>query len=62
MLDEHDSDLGAFLTQDDKGRMLPGYLSDISKALLQEQCRDNGQHEREPSIQAESQYRHEVER
>jgi PAS domain S-box-containing protein len=37
LLDEHAGDLGAFLTQDDKGRMLPGYLSDISKALLQEQ-------------------------
>jgi PAS domain S-box-containing protein len=37
MMDEHGDDLGAFLTQDDKGRMLPGYLSDISKALLQEQ-------------------------
>jgi PAS domain S-box-containing protein len=37
MLDEHAGDLGSFLTQDDKGRMLPGYLSDISKALLQEQ-------------------------
>ena len=37
MLDEHAGDLGAFLTQDERGRMLPGYLSDISKALLQEQ-------------------------
>jgi PAS domain S-box-containing protein len=37
MMEEHGSDLGAFLTQDEKGKMLPGYLSDISKALLQEQ-------------------------
>ena len=37
MMHEHDSDLGVFLTQDEKGRMLPGYLSAISKALLQEQ-------------------------
>jgi PAS domain S-box-containing protein len=37
MMAGHDSDLGTFLTQDEKGRMLPGYLSDISDALLQEQ-------------------------
>ena len=37
MMAGHASDLGTFLTQDEKGRMLPGYLSGISNALLQEQ-------------------------
>lgn len=36
MLDARAGDLGAFLTQDEKGRMLPGYLDAIAQALMQE--------------------------
>ena len=37
LMDEHKADLGAFLTLDDKGKMLPGYLNGIAQALAQEQ-------------------------
>ncbi|MFC5523260.1 DAHL domain-containing protein [Polaromonas jejuensis] len=37
LMDEHAADLGDFLTLDDKGRMLPGYLSRIAQTLAQEQ-------------------------
>jgi PAS domain S-box-containing protein len=37
MLDAHGADLGDFMTQDDKGRLLPAYLGAITQALLQEQ-------------------------
>jgi len=37
MLNEHADDLGDFLTHDDKGKLLAGYLRDIAQALLQEQ-------------------------
>ena len=36
-MDEHAADLGNFLTLDDRGKMLPGYLSKIAQALMQEQ-------------------------
>ena len=37
MLDDHAERLGEFLASDQKGRMLPGYLRDISLALQREQ-------------------------
>src|SRR5207249_625225 len=37
LMDEHAADLGNFLTLDDRGKMLPGYLSKIAQALMQEQ-------------------------
>jgi PAS domain S-box-containing protein len=37
LMDEHAADLGDFLTLDDKGKKLPGYLSRIVQALAQEQ-------------------------
>ncbi|WP_332777909.1 DAHL domain-containing protein [Polaromonas sp.] len=37
LMDEHTADLSDFLTLDDKGKMLPGYLSRIAQALAQEQ-------------------------
>lgn len=37
MMNEHAGAMGAFLTQNEKGRLLPGYMSGISLALLQEQ-------------------------
>jgi two-component system NtrC family sensor kinase len=37
MMDEHAGDLGAFLTSDDKGRMLPGYLNQLALVLVAEQ-------------------------
>jgi len=37
MLDDHAEGIGEFLARDQKGRMLPGYLRDISLALQQEQ-------------------------
>ena len=37
MLKEHGQDLGAFLTQDEKGRQIPGYLDQLGKHLAEEQ-------------------------
>lgn len=37
MINGHAADLGEFLTLDEKGRMLPGYLDAITQALMQEQ-------------------------
>jgi PAS domain S-box-containing protein len=37
MMDEHGADLGQFLTQDDKGKLLPAYLSKAVTALTAEQ-------------------------
>ncbi|WP_232834284.1 ATP-binding protein, partial [Rhodoferax ferrireducens] len=37
LMDEHAADLGDFLTLDDKGRLLPGYLGKLALALTQEQ-------------------------
>ena len=37
LMDEHAADLGDFLTLDDKGKLLPGYLSGIAQALALEQ-------------------------
>ncbi len=37
MMSEHAGDLGQFLSSDEKGRLLPGYLAGIAQALLQEQ-------------------------
>jgi ligand-binding sensor domain-containing protein/signal transduction histidine kinase len=38
LLDEHRADLPAFLTQDPRGRMIPGYLATLTEALAQEQA------------------------
>jgi signal transduction histidine kinase len=38
VLEEHQRDLGAFLTQDPRGSRLPGYLSALGAALLGEQA------------------------
>ena len=37
MLNEHTADLGAFMTQDEKGRKLPGYLTQLSEVIAGEQ-------------------------
>ena len=37
LMNAHAADLGDFLTLDDKGKLLPGYLSRIAQALAQEQ-------------------------
>lgn len=37
MLEEHAGDLGSFLTTDEKGRMLPGYLNKLASILTGEQ-------------------------
>lgn len=37
LIDEHADDLGTFLTLDDKGQMLPGYLHQLSRVLVAEQ-------------------------
>ena len=37
MMNAHADDMGAFLAHDDKGRLLPAYISAISQALLEEQ-------------------------
>jgi PAS domain S-box-containing protein len=37
MMDAHAHELGAFLSQDDKGRLLPRYLRDVAQGLLNEQ-------------------------
>jgi PAS domain S-box-containing protein len=37
LMDEHAADLGDFLTLDEKGRLLPGYLKGVTQALAQEQ-------------------------
>ncbi len=37
LMDAHAADLGDFMTRDDKGKLLPGYLSGIAQALAQEQ-------------------------
>ena len=37
LMDEHAADLGDFLTHDEKGKLLPGYLNGIAQALEQEQ-------------------------
>ena len=36
-MNEHAADLGAFLTLDDRGKLLPGYLSQLVLALAAEQ-------------------------
>jgi len=38
LMDEHAGDLGAFLTQDTRGKLLPGYLRDLAQVLLAEQA------------------------
>ncbi len=43
LLGEHASDLGAFLTSDERGKMVPGYLSQLSEHLAQEQERALGE-------------------
>ncbi|MFJ7282843.1 DAHL domain-containing protein [Pseudomonas sp. NPDC099000] len=37
LINEHQGDLGAFLTQDDKGKLLPGYLNQLVDAIALEQ-------------------------
>lgn len=37
MMQEHGADIGPFLAEDPKGRMLPGYLGAVADALRQEQ-------------------------
>jgi len=37
LLQEHTGDLGVFITQDAKGRQLPGYLSRLSEYILEDQ-------------------------
>jgi two-component system NtrC family sensor kinase len=37
MMNEHIHDLGDFLTHDEKGKLLPGYLNQLDKALIAEQ-------------------------
>ncbi|MBV4477110.1 ATP-binding protein [Pseudomonas sp. B2M1-30] len=37
MINEHPDDLGHFLTQDDKGKLLPGYLNQLVGAIAAEQ-------------------------
>ena len=37
LMDEHAADLGSFLVHDEKGKILPGYLSGISRTLVEEQ-------------------------
>jgi signal transduction histidine kinase len=37
LLEEHDSDLGEFLTNDPKGKQIPGYLSQLANHLGEEQ-------------------------
>ncbi|CAM3368493.1 sensor histidine kinase [Polaromonas hydrogenivorans] len=37
LMNEHAADLGEFLTLDDKGRLLPGYLAQLAQALAAEQ-------------------------
>ena len=39
LLNEHAADLGAYMTNDAKGRQLPGYLSQVSEQLTKEQQR-----------------------
>ncbi|TXT39314.1 MAG: PAS/PAC sensor signal transduction histidine kinase [Comamonadaceae bacterium] len=36
LMDEHASDLGAFLTQDARGKLLPAYLRELARTLEQE--------------------------
>ncbi len=38
LLREHETDLGAFLTSDPKGKQLPGYLAQLSEHLVGEQA------------------------
>lgn len=37
LMNGHTADLGDFLTRDDRGKRLPGYLSELAQALAQEQ-------------------------
>ena len=37
LINEHQADLGTFLTQDEKGKLLPGYLNQLVEAIAQEQ-------------------------
>ncbi|VVP10994.1 Adaptive-response sensory-kinase SasA [Pseudomonas fluorescens] len=37
LINEHPGDLGAFLTQDEKGKLLPGYLNQLVEAIALEQ-------------------------
>ena len=37
LMDSHSADLGVFLTEDEKGKMLPGYLSKLAGVLSSEQ-------------------------
>lgn len=43
MLDAHAQDLAAFLADDPKGKLLPGYLARVSRALAAEQQRMRGE-------------------
>lgn len=38
LINEHAHDLGEFLTHDEKGKLLPGYLSQLDQALIAEQA------------------------
>ncbi|MDF9756693.1 MULTISPECIES: DAHL domain-containing protein [Pseudomonas] len=37
LIDEHADDLGRFITEDPKGKLLPGYLNQVAEAITQEQ-------------------------
>ncbi|MCK6186485.1 DAHL domain-containing protein [Pseudomonas sp. EYE_354] len=37
LINEHQSDLGTFLTEDEKGKLLPGYLNQLVEAIAVEQ-------------------------
>ena len=37
LINEHPDDLGSFLTEDAKGKLLPGYLNQLVGAIAQEQ-------------------------
>jgi len=43
LMDEHSADLGDFLTLDPKGKLLPGYLTRVVRALAQERQRMAGE-------------------
>jgi hypothetical protein len=37
LINEHKADLGTFLTEDEKGKLLPGYLNQLVDAIAVEQ-------------------------
>jgi len=39
LLGQHEADLGTFMTADEKGKMIPGYLAQLGRALAEEQDR-----------------------